>query len=56
MLPEIPIPGVPTIAEDLDQLLRCVERLTDADMCVRAAELDQSEFDKDGLALSLIHI
>lgn len=50
MLPEIPIPGVPTIAEDIDQLLRCVERLADADTNLRAAELDPSEFEKDGLA------
>lgn len=49
-MPEIPIPGVPTIAEDLDNLLRATERLAGADMELRAAELDPSEFDKDGLA------
>lgn len=49
-MPEIPIPGVPTIAEDLDQLLRSAQRLIGANDVCRLAYLVPSEYDEAGRA------
>jgi hypothetical protein len=49
-MPEIPIPGVPTIAEDLDQLLRSASRFLAADGACQLADLDPSEYDEAGKA------
>jgi hypothetical protein len=49
-MPEIPIPGVPTIAEDLDELLRSINRLLSADGACQYAALTPSEYDEAGIA------
>lgn len=49
-MPEIPIPGVPTVAEDLDQLLRSAHRLIGADGACQMAALTPPEYDEAGTA------